>query len=227
MNRFAKLIVVMLGVTLMAIAPVSAKKIENGAKIGLNFASLSGSDDTGFEGRTGFLIGYYLAFEIAPNLAVQTELLYSQKGAKGDYYNNLDVKFTMNYLEIPILLRYTFSAPDGAGPFLVFGPSLALNNKGEVSYTNSLDETIWKDMSNQKTVDIGLVMGGGISVNSGSRKIFLDARYTYGLSNVFDDVPPFQGVASWQMVEVPMAREDGQAFDLKNGALAIMIGVQL
>lgn len=226
MNRFAKLIVVMLGVTLMAIAPVSAK-IENGVKLGLNFASLSGSDDTGFESRTGFLIGYYLAFEIAPNLAVQTELLYSQKGATGDYYNNLDVKFTMNYLEIPILLRYTFSAPDGAGPFLVFGPSLALNNKGEVSYTNSLDETIWKDMSNQKTVDIGLVMGGGISVNSGSRKIFLDARYTYGLSNVFDDVPPFQGVDPWRMVEVPMARVDGQAFDLKNGALTIMIGVQL
>lgn len=221
----AKLILVVLAVVLIAVLPVSAK-LENGAKIGLNRANLVGPDDEGFETKSGFIIGFFLAFEIAPNLALQPELLYTQKGSKG-YMGNVTATFAMNYLEFPLLLRYTFSTSSDNSPFILFGPALALNTKGEFAISNALDETLWKNMANQKSIDIGLVLGGGVALKSGSTKVFLEARYTAGLPTLFNSVLPFDNANIMEKVEIPMAWEDGSPLDLKNGTLTIMIGVTL
>lgn len=200
-------------------------KIENGAKIGLNIANLNGSDDKGLETKNGFVIGYFIALQIGPNLAVQPELLYTQKGSQGNV-GNLNTKFSMNYIEVPVLLRYMFSTSGDSKLFLVFGPALALNVKGEVVLSSG-GKFLSIDMANQKSVDFGLVMGGGVSIESGHTRILLEARYTVGLSNAFSDVPPFDSNDALSMFEFPMAWGDGRALDLKTGTMTFMIGVQL
>lgn len=75
---------------------------------GVNFSQVDGDQTVGFK-RIGAGVGLGLGLPITDNWLVGLELLYSMKGAKqkipqGTYYT-YDLK--LDYIEIPILARYT------------------------------------------------------------------------------------------------------------------------
>lgn len=228
MKLFAKLIVLSLVVTLVLALPASAR-IGYGVKGGLSFATFSGADSKGYNTQTGFVGGAYLKLNIARNLAIQPEVLFSQKGSSGSVRTlstTIKRDFKIDYIEIPLLLRYTIATEGTATPFVYAGPSIGFITKAKVTF-EALGESSTLNMANEKTSDFCVVFGGGVELDAGSMDVFIDARFSVGTSAPFEDVEPFdESDVFVNGLDFPMAWEDdGKAFELKNSVISVMVGI--
>jgi hypothetical protein len=160
-----KLLVVLTAALLGAPAAGLAQIPSFGIKGGLNLANTNGED---VDYRAGLSVGAFVSIPAGPMLALQPEALFSQKGEKigGE-------KSTINYLEVPVLLKLSPSLPgDMVRPIFFAGPSLGLllsAKSGDVDFKNVM-----------KSSDFGLIFGGGVEFG----KLSLDARYNLGLSAI-------------------------------------------
>lgn len=164
-----------------------------GIKGGLNYATLNNVDDV--EYRPGILIGGFAKFKVpASPMSVQPEILYAQYGSD---IEDSDASFNLNYIQVPVLLKFGFSAP-GVTPNVYFGPyANFLLNSEVANNTGSLNLE-----DNTKNSTFGIIIGADIDVS----KFQLGVRYSAGLTNVADD--NFNDEA-------------------KNGAFALTVGVSL
>jgi len=140
-------------------ATAGGPSVRLGLEGGINLANLSGANVNDAVGsRLGFVGGAFVGLPLGPTLALQPEILYSQKGGK--YNGN---PYQLDYWEIPILLDVTLVGPVA----ILLGPSVAFNaaNNGISSINNS---------------DIGLVAGAQLNLD----RILLSGRYEIGLTNV-------------------------------------------
>lgn len=153
---------------IVAVAATSSfAQLQYGVKAGLNMANVSGDiDDTKM--KLGFMIGGFANYGINEQLSVQPELMFAQAGCKMEILDE-DVKFSLNYLVLPVMVKYSFGNINlQAGP--QFGFLLSAESDGDDI----------KD--NMKTMDLGLNIGAGYQMD----KIGVDLRYSIGLSNVSD-----------------------------------------
>ena len=145
-----------------------------GLKGGLNVSSLKIENFDDLDARLGLHLGVISHIHLAPQWALQPELLYSQEGAKMKV-NDGDVDIKLDYINVPVMVQYMFN--NGfrieAGP--QFG--LAVNQKYEdddTDYEEDADEEF-------KSTNVGL----GFGVNYLSYSGFgVGARYNLGLSNI-------------------------------------------
>lgn len=168
-----------------------------GLKFGLAITDLEGSGvsamedslglDLGF--KNGFVGGVLADIGITDMISIQTELLYSEKGATGSI-EEMGIPFTtslnFNYLEIPLLLKLKIPASSNIVCEIFAGPTLGLNLSaaigrsvmGFLAYTEDINEEI-------KSTDIGLVFGVGTGFTLGSAGILtIEGRYTMGLNSI-------------------------------------------
>jgi hypothetical protein len=197
-----------------------------GAKIGLNFANVTGSDaDAIFQGngtRTGLVVGAFMTYDLIPLLSIQPEVLYSQKGTKGSGTEYVDVNGslykadytytqTFNYIEIPVLLKLNLplgpevpvKASVYAGPDFAFNVASNIEATAQaigVSVTSSMDT---KSMTN--SFDFNLAFGGGVGYDIGPTTLGLELRYTLGTGTI----------------------DQSSQTDFKNGVFAIMVSAGL
>lgn len=228
MNLFARLMVVSLLVTLVLTIPVAAQ-IGFGIKGGLNVANFSGADSDGYQREAGFVGGLYAKFDIGRKLSIQPEVLYSQKGstgnipAMGDQGGVTKLDFAMDYIEIPLLLRYTFKINGSAEPFGYVGPSMSFGTSAEVASKAPGQSWTSVDLANVKSRDFSIVFGGGVELDAGGMDVLFDARFSLGTSVAFEDMEPFD--VDDLSADYRMAGEDGKAFELKNSVFAVMVGI--
>lgn len=159
-----------------------------GIKVGLNLANISG-DDVPDEAKVsmGFAFGGFFTYSLSPSLAIQPELLYSMKGSKAEM-GIVTEKFKFNYLEIPVLLKFSIPTEGNMTPFLFGGPaiSLLMSAKYEVGDgTNNIEIDIKDDL---KSMDFGLAFGAGVGVAMDEGILTIEGRYTLGMT-VIDDTP--------------------------------------
>lgn len=154
-----------------------------GVKAGVNFANLSfdaDEADVSFDQRTGFVGGLFVVWPAGGPIALQTEVLYSQKGAKIEE-GSASGTIKLDFIEIPILLRASSAPSSGGASFHVFGgPSLGfrVRARGESTFEGQTEE---EDLDDEvESFDFGLVAGAGLEVG----RFVLDGRYTWGLSNL-------------------------------------------
>jgi Outer membrane protein beta-barrel domain len=123
---------------------------------------------------------------ITPGFSLVSELYFMKKGGKLKANNPLsssESNLRLNTIELPVLARFHF------GKFYVnAGPSIAYTISGD----NKIDDLSTKllfENSNQgfKRFDAGVQMGGGVEFPFKQRRIALDMRYNYGLTNVSND----------------------------------------
>jgi hypothetical protein len=120
---------------------------------------------------------------ITPGFSLVSELYFMRKGGKLKVNNPLSANesaLRLNTIELPVLARFHF------GKFYVnAGPSIAYTISGsskiedvstKLSFTNSTEGF--------KRFDAGVQMGGGVEFPFKQRRIALDIRYNYGLSNI-------------------------------------------
>src|SRR5690554_5627047 len=132
-----------------------------GIKGGLNYSTFNNTDDA--EYKPGFLVGAFVDIPIpATPVSVQPEVLYATYGTN---INDSDASININYLQIPVLLKFGFPTP-AASPNVFFGPYMGFNMKSEVKI-------------NDITVNAEDYVAG-IDIT----KFRVALRYTAGLTNV-------------------------------------------
>ncbi|MBL7698010.1 MAG: PorT family protein [Chitinophagaceae bacterium] len=155
---------------------VAQAQIKFGAKAGLNIAGLAGDDADDFKSKLGFNLGGFVEVPIAENFTVKPELMYSGQGAKFDD-DDIDSKFALGYLNVPILGKYTSSS----GFFGETGPQLGFLLSAKAK-TDEVDVDV-KD--NFKGIDFGWAFGIGYEMAESGFGV--NARYNLGLSSIADD----------------------------------------
>ena len=187
-----------------------------GIKFGLNAAKFVGSDARDAQHnlpatiRTGFVGGAFVNVSVNRTLSIQPELLYSMKGTT--YKQGVEkVTYELNYLELPLLLKYTFDTPTDVKVHLVAGPAFAWRLNVKVMYENDIGSSeLAFDKSELKSTDLGLAFGVGLGFKAGKGTVTLDGRYTLGLRSI-DATTAADPVES----------------DVKNGTFSLMLGYSL
>lgn len=145
---------------------------------------------------------------------VQLEANYSQLGWKEDILsvqdepcikNGTDERMayqrTINYFQVPLLASLGFGREySGAKFFLVLGPQfgymLSESTKANFSYDEAFNctpsrvsaTTAQDSMAVENKLDYGITAGAGVEVSlKRAGHILLEARYYYGLGNIYGD----------------------------------------
>ncbi len=171
---------------LFSVSSFAQVKVSGGFLAGLNLANVSWDptpQGVSFSNLTGFGFGGVINFGFAGGIGVQAEPMYLQKGVSASA-NGTDAKVKANYIEIPALLTYSFAT--GAGqvePYLMAGPTLGFLLSAKTS-VNGTDTDI---KSTTSSTDFGATFGAGAKIPAGMTKVFIEARYSLGFSNINND----------------------------------------
>ena len=185
MKRVIRIGVVAAAFTLLLGTPAMAQSVQGGIKGGVSFSTLSGLTEVisevaeiDVDQRTNWLVGGFVKVNFGRFVAVQPEVLYVRKGAKAAATGLLteSVKFNLDYIDIPVLLR--LQTGQDTGFYVLAGPSFGINIAAE---TESDSET--EDISDEIENDTGLVVGAGFDL----AHILIEGRYTQSLTNVSKD----------------------------------------
>jgi hypothetical protein len=141
-------------------APVTAwAQVGGGIKAGANFARVTGADDDDIGDRIGFVAGLFLTTNQGL-FAAQPEVVLSMQGSKFSFGTA-----TLDYIQVPILLRIGSSAKSKASIYGLVGPSFGL----------LVQDDNWDDPIERS--DVGLVVGAGVTFS----RVLAEVRYTAGL----------------------------------------------
>jgi len=155
---------------------------EFGGLIGFNVASISvptGTSSEDYSTRLGIGIGAVVDRVLTDQIILHVEPMFLQKGANASN-SVVDLKYKVNYLEIPIMVKYAFQINSVLVPYAMAGPSLGFltGAKFEDDEGNSQDE---KDNTNG--FDFGVGLGGGVNFPHDNFTFFAETRYVLGLAN--------------------------------------------
>ena len=186
MKRVISIGVVAAAFTLLLGTPAMAQSVQGGIKGGVSFSTLSGLTEVisevaeiDVDQRTNWLVGGFVKVNFGRFVAVQPEVLYVRKGAKAAATGLLteSVKFNLDYIDIPVLLRV--QTGKSSGFYVVGGPSFGINVAAETDSSESGTE----DISNEINNDTGLVLGAGFDL----AHILIEGRYTQSLTSIARD----------------------------------------
>ncbi len=158
---------------------------------GVNSSTIGGNDFGDASRRTGFMAGVLLVLPVAPSIAIEPEFLYSSKGVTGND-TDVDATLKMDYVEVPVLLRVEVPTSGGVKPFLYGGPAVSFKARCKIEVSgqgvniNSNCDELESPGMKLKTVDYGLVGGGGLAFDVGGRTFSIGARYDHSLGKIAD-----------------------------------------
>jgi len=180
-----------------------------GGKIGIHMATYKGDTEDLGEGEEGgetvsnFGFQFGGVFEIGVNdlISIQPELLVIQKGVKlkasEDFFGSpleLENSLIFQYIEVPLLMKLKFGNLESTNFFVNVGPSFGYALSGrwrekitigqETEETKSDFEFDENDTFNR--FDLSVALGAGVNFPIGPGKLFVEARYLLGLSNLSD-----------------------------------------
>ena len=164
------------------ISIVGAQNASFSIRGGLNMSNFYGDELSDKNMKIGFHAGVGADFEFAPNIALQTGLFYTAKGAEyssKDEGDLIDVNTTANYLQLPIHLAYKIDVTPGTKVVLHAGPYLAYGIGGKVKAGPLSVNTFDGDLG-FKPFDAGLGLGVGAEFG----RILVDLGWDMGLTNI-------------------------------------------
>lgn len=187
------LLLVALAVAVTTNEASAQRRVRAGLVLGLASSTVSTPDgDTEVDRRTGVAIGATIDVPLATNLDLVTGVHYVQKGAAfSEPGVNFEVEFELDYLQIPALLRYNFSA-QGVRPFLEGGGAFSFRmscdfsaSGGGFSVSAPCDEFEDPDTGEPTgdpvtSTDFSAIVGGGLDFG----RALVGLRYDHGLSNL-------------------------------------------
>jgi len=152
---------------------VAHSQVSFGLKAGVNLANFSG-DNEGSKSKIGFNAGGFAEIGLAESFSVKPELVYSSQGAKYTE-DEQEGKLNLNYINIPILAKYTHTS----GFFAETGPQIGFLASAKAKIGSV--EVDAKD--GMKKTDFAWALGIGYQL---PQNIGFNARYNIGLANIAD-----------------------------------------
>ena len=147
-----------------------------GLKAGVNFGSFIGSAAGSPSTRAGFTGGGFLTYSIVRQLSIQPELYFTMKGGKR-LPNTIDEeKWELNYLEIPLLLKFNFPTESMVSPSVFAGPQLGFPLSAFYNEQDVMDYV--------KGTEFSLAFGAGVKYKLKTVSLTFDARYVLGLTKI-------------------------------------------
>jgi Outer membrane protein beta-barrel domain len=136
--------------------------------------------------NNGVQAGISFQAGITPCFSLVSELYFMRKGGKFKANNPLttnESSLRLNTIELPVLARFQL------GKFYMnAGPSIAYNISGSKKIEDVSSRLSFKNSTEGfKRFDAGVQMGGGVEFPFKQRRIALDIRYNYGLTNIAYD----------------------------------------
>lgn len=174
---------------LTMITAVSAQ-ISYSVKGGVNLSNVNLSpkeDDIAM--KVGFHAGVGLDYEFMPNMAIQSGLIFTSKGAKA---KEGDAKFDLMYIQLPIHYAYKIDVSPGTRVVLHAGPYVAYGVAGKYKLIegyslNSFGKSTVEghDVEGFKRFDTGLGLGAGMEFG----QFLVDIGWDMGLVNIAPSAP--------------------------------------
>ena len=133
-----------------------------GVRAGYNISNLDFEPNTGsFENshRNGFAIGFFAEFNVTEDLSFAPEIQFSAEGAKEEVIR-------IDYIQMPLFLKYKVGENLSVG----LGPQISL--KGH-DFQDGLQNFAFSGLAGVEYMI--------------SDEFFLDLRYSYGFTNIFDE----------------------------------------
>ena len=185
-------------------------QVSLGLKAGVNIANVTIPEVSlvnipNVQANKSFTVGAVAEFGIANGFAIQTEANYTKKGfiinegiplelANIPLPVGVKVTTDLNYIEVPVLAKYNFGNGK-VGGYVTAGPTMSYAASGRFRTAanfiidfNVVDQKFDFDDFNISKFDLGASIGAGGTVNLGTTKLFVDARYTHGF-NKLDNIP--------------------------------------
>jgi opacity protein-like surface antigen len=137
-----------------------------GVRAGLNISNLDFTPDPNFgnQHRNGFAIGFFGEYDLSETIAIAPEIQFSAEGGKSQ-----DLR--IDYIQVPILMKYRFT-----DRFLVgAGPMAGVK--------------VWEFEDGYANFAFSVLGGVEFLITD---EIFIDARYSFGLTNVMDNESAYE-----------------------------------
>ncbi|MBR4898765.1 MAG: PorT family protein [Prevotella sp.] len=162
---------------------VSETSVYYGVRLGMNISTITGKY-VDADSKVGMTLGGVIGLRVSETTPVFLEsgLYYSGRGAKD---------LNLNYLEVPILIKYGIQATDQIALLPFVGPYFSLGISGQYKYED-VDMTTGKTVSVKdssydwiKRTDMGFKVGCGLEYNM----LYAEAGYQFGVSDIAKDNP--------------------------------------
>ncbi len=162
----------------------NSAQVRFGIKGGLSIATIVKSNDDNFSSMPlyGFNGGAVIQLPIGHIIAIQPEVLFSQKGYRSTgtvASAGYDYRRFLNFLDIPLLLRINASRSFG----IVVGPQYSYLLETHTKFKTG-DDTFVQDVNNDNSNIRKNIFGGviGADINL-DRNLFIYGRYTIDFQN--------------------------------------------
>lgn len=159
-----------------------------GFRIGPAFTTVNSDNQflDGGKAQTGLNVGFAAGFGLtnrAP-LYMETGLYYTEKGGKNTK-GGLDYTYNLNYIEVPLTVKYIYNIDRNISIQPFFGGYLACGVGGKIKDFNNREayNSFSDDDYAFKRFDGGLRMGVGVGLDM----FYADLTYDLGLANIGHD----------------------------------------
>jgi len=156
-----------------------------GLKGGFHLSSLHGDDAMDTHGKLlSPQLGITGALFFSPRFSVNAEANYEKKGGK---FNSYEIQTNLNYVAVPIFIKYAFLKDP---QIYIYGGGyasylLSANTKGQFEIYEISKEINENIKNNLSAFDFGFIAGFGAQGRfNRSADIFLDLRYCQGLYSI-------------------------------------------
>jgi len=184
--------------------------------------------------RRDVAAGLFLILPVSDRLQLQQEVLYVRKGSRQDIGVEifdvpaiLNVSYDMDYLEIPVLMRYLWTRGRTVDVYSLagFGFGLKISDRYQLNGlvddgTETIPLSADSDMSEVDMFDFHFTYGVGLETPLGGRRLLLEYRYDLSL-----DALPLPTYAY-----VPFGDEtvlvDNDPVPLRNQSHMLMLGLR-
>ena len=126
--------------------------------------------------RLNYQAGLVMEYMFSPRFAIAPEVVFAAQGGKCTLDNpalslsQREVKYTTNYINVPIMLKYYISPAFS----IDLGPQVGFNVYSKTKHGDAKDYT--------NNVDFGIGLGGTYNLTDNA---FIQTRYTMGMTKVF------------------------------------------
>lgn len=158
-----------------------------GFRIGPSFSYVN-SDDSRLDGgnwQTGLNVGVVagVALSNAQPLYLEGGLFYTEKGGKKNLANGKKMTYDLNYIEIPLVLKYKYNIDPHFSLQPFFGGYFASGVGGKIKNFEEREAENSFSKHNFQRFDGGLRIGCGVQYDM----FYADLTYDIGLANICHD----------------------------------------